>query len=107
MSILSSHIPRRTQENRENEQPVSRPPSLTRVFQLPEDCRRGHTLVFVTGQERICIENFRGICSYTPESVRLTTLGGRICVSGACLQIDCYTKDEIEITGRIRKVEYE
>ncbi|MCD7762220.1 MAG: YabP/YqfC family sporulation protein [Lachnospiraceae bacterium] len=81
--------------------------SWAQSLQIPGDCLRGRALVTMMGRDHICIENFKGICSYTPETVRLTVLGGRICVSGQRLRIDSYTKDEITITGRIAKVEYE
>ncbi len=111
MPILSSYFPRRIHETNgatnASAPKTSLSASLFRAFQLPDDCVRGHTLVSMTGQKRVCIENFRGICSYTSEAVRLTASGGRICVSGEHLEIDCYTQDEIEITGRIQKVEFE
>lgn len=81
--------------------------TFAQSLQLPEDSRRGHALVKMSGRERLCIENFKGICSYTPETVRLNVTGGRICVSGQCLRIDCYSKEEIEISGRIAKIEFE
>lgn len=80
--------------------------ALTRSLQMPEDCRRGTLLVSMQGQEHLCVENFRGISSYTSEEIRLTAQKNKLCISGKRLQIDCYTKEVIEISGRIEKLEY-
>lgn len=80
--------------------------ALVRALQLPEDCQKGRTLVSMEGRERVCIENFRGISSYTAEEIRLLAKRDKICVTGKRLQIDCYTKDEIEISGFIESVKF-
>lgn len=77
-----------------------------RSMQLPEDCIRGNALVSIQGQEHICIENFKGIVSYTEGEIKVLTKRKQICVTGKRLKIDCYTKDEIEISGWISRVEY-
>lgn len=81
--------------------------ALARSLQLPADCQRGRTIVSMEGRERVCIENFRGICSYTEQEIRLLTKRDQIRVGGCRLQIDCYTRDRIEISGYIGRVEYE
>lgn len=80
--------------------------SFLRSLQFPEDCVKGTLLVSVQGQNRICIENFRGISSYTSEEIRLVARQKKICITGCNLKIDCYTKEEIEISGRIDRLEY-
>ncbi len=82
----------------------SRSASLIRALQLPEDCRKGETLVTLEGQGRVRIENFRGISSYTPEEIRLVTRRKKLCVAGRGLKIDCYSRDEVEISGFIEKI---
>lgn len=79
---------------------------LMRSAGLPQDCVRGKALISMQGQEHICIENFKGIASYTEGEIRILTRAKKVSVSGKCLQIDCYTKDEIEISGCICKVEF-
>lgn len=80
--------------------------AFARSLQLPEDYAKGNTTIGIQGREYICIENFKGICSYTTEEIRLLTRKNKISIAGRNLQIDCYTKDEIEISGCICKVEY-
>ncbi len=80
--------------------------ALVRSLQLPDDYMHGNAIVSLQGQEHICIENFKGIASYTEEEIRLLTRKKKICITGKRLKIDCYTKDEIEISGCIEKLEY-
>ena len=80
--------------------------SFMRSMQLPEDYVRGNALISIQGQEHVCIENFKGIVSYTEEEIKVLTKRKQICVAGKRLKIDCYTKDEIEISGQISRIEY-
>ena len=79
---------------------------LMRAMQIPEDFVKGSILVSMQGQERLVIENFKGISSYTTEEIHLLTKKNSVCISGKCLLIETYTKDEIEISGRIERLEY-
>ncbi|MDO4321607.1 MAG: YabP/YqfC family sporulation protein [Lachnospiraceae bacterium] len=79
---------------------------LARTLQIPEDFTRGNILVTMQGQERIIIENFKGISLYTEEEIRLITKRKKICITGKKLMVESYTKEEIEITGLIDKLEY-
>lgn len=80
--------------------------SIARALQLPEDYAKGKILVSMQGQDRISIENFKGISSYTTEEIRLVAKQKKVCITGKNLKIDCYTKEEIEISGRIDRLEY-
>lgn len=80
--------------------------SLTKALQIPEDFVRGNILVQMQGRERVTVENFKGISSYTTEEIRLITRKNKICISGKNLRIDSYTKEEIEISGLIDRLEY-
>lgn len=80
--------------------------AFVEAAQIPEDFVKGNVLVSVEGQERVVIENFKGISSYTEQEIRLLTKQKKICVSGKRLRITNYTKEEVEITGRIEKLEY-
>lgn len=80
--------------------------SLARSLQFPQDCMKGSLSLVLEGQNRVCVENFRGISSYTAEEIKLTTNRKKICITGKNLKIDCYSRDEIEISGCICKLEY-
>lgn len=75
-------------------------------LQLPQDYIKGNTTVVMQGNEYICIENFKGISSYTTEEIRILTRKSKISITGKNLKIDCYSRDEIEISGCISKLEY-
>ncbi|MCD8396060.1 MAG: YabP/YqfC family sporulation protein [Lachnospiraceae bacterium] len=79
---------------------------IVRALQLPEDYQKGRALVRMEGRERVCVENFKGICSCTADEISLTAEGELIHIIGKRLQIDCYTKEEIEISGLIETVTY-
>lgn len=81
--------------------------SLAKSLQLPEDFVRGNILVQMQGREHVVVENFKGISSYTTEEIRLITRKNKICISGKNLRIDSYTKEEIEISGLIDRLEYQ
>ena len=80
---------------------------LAKSLQLPDDFAKGNTLVSLLGQERVIVENFREISSYTEEEVRLTGKKRKLCITGKNLKIDSYTKEEIEISGIIDRLEYQ
>ena len=68
------------------------------IMQLPEDCLKGNIIVTLCGQKQIRIENFKGISSYTEEEIRILTRKNRFRIAGKNLQIQSFSKDEIEIT---------
>ena len=80
--------------------------AFVEATQIPEDFLKGNLLVSMEGQERVVIENFKGISSYTEQEIRLVANRRKICVAGEKLRIDNFTKEEIVISGRICKLEY-
>lgn len=77
------------------------------LMQLPEDCLRGNIIVTLYGNEKIRIENFKGISSYTAEEIRILTRNAMFKIYGKKLEIHSFQKDEMEITGCIEKIEYD
>lgn len=80
---------------------------LVRALQIPEDITRGTILVSMRGRERVTVENFKGISSYNTEEIRLLTKQSKVCITGKNLKIENYSRDEIEISGIITKLEYQ
>ena len=80
--------------------------AFVKAAQIPEDFLKGNVLVTMEGQECVVIENFKGISSYTEQEIKLVTNRRKVCVCGKRLRIVNYTKEEIEIFGKIDKVEY-
>lgn len=79
---------------------------LVGALQLPDDLAKGKILVSMHGQERVWIENFKGISSYSPQEIRLLARGTCICIQGEHLEITTYTKEEIAIEGRILSLSF-
>lgn len=75
-------------------------------LQLPSDLVKGNARVYMEGNDSVCIENFKGICSCTSCQIKLYIRNSLLCITGQNLKIECYTKDEIEISGCISRIEY-
>lgn len=59
-----------------------------------------------TGQEELCIENYRGIIEYTDSRLMLQTKNCRLEVLGKNLFISYYTGEEMKVTGHIEQINY-
>ena len=74
---------------------------------MPKDVVLGVPIVTLTGQVEVSVENYRGIIEYTDVLIRIKSKSGQIKISGKNLEIEYYTNDEMKITGRVEKVEYQ
>lgn len=81
-------------------------PLLT-VLDLPQDVVSGDTILTWIGKQRLKIENYRNIMLYTDEQIRIQAKRYKVHVSGKCLCIRYYDKDEMEICGMIESVKLE
>ena len=68
--------------------------------EIPKDVLPGLSVLTVTGNVELTLENYRGILEYTGELVRMQVKGGQLKVTGD------YTNDEMKMTGWIRDIEY-
>lgn len=80
---------------------------IAETTDAPKDVIMGLPLIHLTGQYEVCIENYRGILEYTQELIRVKTKSGIIRVDGKKMCIEYYLNDEMKITGRIWKIEFE
>lgn len=80
---------------------------MAEVSELPKDVVMGMPVLTMTGQQELCIENYRGIIEYTDTIARIQTKVGQIKVTGEHLQVAYYTNDEMLINGRITGIEYQ
>ena len=69
--------------------------------EIPKDVLPGLSVLTVTGNVELTLENYRGILEYTGELVRV-----QLKVTGEHLMISYYTNDEMKMTGWIRDIEY-
>ena len=80
---------------------------IAETANAPKDVIMGLPLIHLTGQCEVSIENYRGIQEYTQELIRVKTKAGTIRITGKRMCIEYYMKDEMKITGKIWKVEFE
>lgn len=80
------------------------PKETAHLFDLPEDAMAGVPRVTVTGKNRVCVENHRGLLGYSAERVEV---GGRVrvCITGSQLQLRVMGSDAVVVTGEIIGVE--
>lgn len=67
---------------------------------------KGHPVITMHGNESLCIENYKKLLSFSPETVRLSTALGCLYVRGKELVIRCFSPIEIEICGHILSVSF-
>lgn len=80
---------------------------MAEAANMPKDVVLGVPIVTLTGQVEVNVENYRGIIEYTDVLIRIKSKSGQIKISGKNLEIEYYTNDEMKITGRVEKVEYQ
>ena len=73
---------------------------------MPRDLADGAVLVSITGQEEICVENYRGIIEYTDTCLLIQTKHCRLQIQGRGLCIHYYTCEEMKIVGHIEQIRY-
>ena len=80
--------------------------AIPEKLELPREAL-GSLLVTAIGQERLLIENHRGIELYSDVCLRLRVKGGCVAVYGDGLCIRTLGGDVLAIEGHIRSVEWE
>lgn len=80
--------------------------SISNNLNLPSDILIGSSIVTITGKERLCLENYKGIIEYTGDSIRIQSKNCRIQIEGKNLNIDYCTDLELHISGCIQGIYY-
>ena len=68
---------------------------------LPGVTLPGQVLVEIAGENRVLIEQHRGIREYSPERIGVCVRYGVVEICGAGLELKCMTKDQLIISGQI------
>lgn len=76
-------------------------------MKLPRDSMLGESIVTLTGNREVFIENYKGMIEYTEENILLQGKNGQIAISGKKLSIDYYTNEDMKISGYIKCVQYQ
>jgi len=80
---------------------------LANSMSLPKDILYGASILTVTGNQEIWVENYKGILEYTSERICLQTKHCVICITGRNLCIKYYTNEDMKITGCICQIGYQ
>lgn len=71
---------------------------------LPGEALPGMPLVEIVGEERVLIENHRGVVAYGCKEICVKVRYGHLCVCGMGLELARMTKHQLVITGRVDSV---
>ena len=72
---------------------------------LPGEILPGQSLVELTGDRQIFIENHRGVTAYNREHIGIRLSFGELHICGQCLELARMTREHLVITGNIRSLE--
>ena len=70
-------------------------------LKLPKDSMLGASIVTVTGNTEVFVENYKGILEYSDELIVLQGKNCKIELAGKRLNIVYYTNEDMKIGGRI------
>ena len=79
---------------------------IVESLKLPKDSMLGASIVTVTGNKDVFVENYKGILEYSPEAIVLQGKTCQISIVGKRMTIDYYTNEDMKITGCIECVRY-
>ena len=61
-------------------------------------------IIEVAGDQRILVENHRGVSAYSAERIQINVGFGTVCICGCGLRLIRMTKEQLVIRGRIDAV---
>ena len=73
-------------------------------LKLPRDSVLGDSIITVTGNTEILIENYKGILQYSDELILLQGKNCKIELKGKRLNIVYYTNEDMKISGMIESI---
>jgi sporulation protein YqfC len=75
-------------------------------LRLPKDSLLGASIVTITGNMDVFVENYKGIIEYTSQVILLQGKTCKIEICGKRLNIVYYTNEDMKISGCIEAVRY-
>ena len=94
------------QERRDKQERLRFLEVLSESICLPPDVLAGAPIVTMHGRNAIYIENHKKITEYSEEHILIQTKSCKLAIEGKSLKIDYFTKEELKISGLIRRVSY-
>lgn len=74
--------------------------------QLPKDVLLGASIISMTGNTNILIENFKSIIKYQTDLLLIQCKRNRIQIQGKNLQLEQYNKEELKVRGIIQEIKF-
>ena len=85
---------------------ISKKELVIESLKLPKDSLLGASIITITGNQDIFVENYRGIIEYTDCQIILQGKTCKIEICGKRLRIVYYTNEDMKINGWIESVRY-
>lgn len=79
---------------------------MVESLKLPKDSVLGASIVTLTGNTDVFIENYKGMLEYSKELILLQCKTCKIELTGKRLNIVYYTNEDMKISGIIENVRY-
>ena len=77
---------------------------LTESVKIPRDLVQKDSVISLSGNEEVWIENYKGILDYSQEQIVLLLKKGKIIFQGKQLLITFYTSEDMQIKGKISAI---
>lgn len=74
--------------------------------QLPKDVLLGASIISMTGNTDILIENFKNIIKYQTDLLLIQCKKNRIQITGKNLKLEQYSKEELKVCGIILEIKF-
>lgn len=71
------------------------------AVEIPSDLAYKDTVITLTGDTEVTVENYKSICRYTPSEIVVLSLRGKVTICGKNLEILWYHSYEMKIKGAI------
>ncbi len=75
-------------------------------LKLPKDSLLGASIITVTGENDVFVENYKGILQYSDDLILLQGKNRRIELKGKNLTIVYYTNEDMKIRGMIETISF-
>ena len=95
-----------TREAREDIKRTKGRALVVESLKLPKDSLLGASIVTLTGNTDVFVENYKGIIEYTSQMILLQGKTCKIEICGRRLNIVYYTNEDMKITGWVEAVRY-
>lgn len=78
---------------------------LRQKLQQGEDRMARYPLLELIADRRVLIENYSGICQYSPECIQIRVRDGSILVMGDMLELAQMDREHVVICGRVFQIQ--